>query len=194
MNCFKALLIFFILLAGPAGCVSMGKGPTSESKPAETGQYDINSWQQMISKDCLAFFDGCNTCRRNPDTGLAACTRKACVAYAKPYCLDEEASAGTTGGRRVPAPAQTISYTCDGGSGFTVSYGEYRSGDQRSRLKKDQIMFSDHQERSARPLNRVRSASGKRYSDGNITLFAKGKEAVVQQGGELLYTNCRKHN
>jgi hypothetical protein len=59
------------------------------SESAETPQYDQNSWQQLIPPDCKAYFDGCNHCRRNPETGIAACTRKACMTYSKPYCFDD---------------------------------------------------------------------------------------------------------
>jgi hypothetical protein len=42
-----------------------------------------------ISENCLAFFDGCNQCRRSAPGGPAACTRKACATYEAPSCLDE---------------------------------------------------------------------------------------------------------
>ena len=42
-----------------------------------------------ISENCLAFFDGCNQCRRNAPGGPAACTRKACATNEAPSCLDE---------------------------------------------------------------------------------------------------------
>lgn len=53
-------------------------------------EYDQNSWQEMIDDSCLSFSDGCNTCRREPGSNIAACTRKACMRYEKPECLDEE--------------------------------------------------------------------------------------------------------
>jgi hypothetical protein len=42
-----------------------------------------------IGENCLAFFDGCNQCRRGAPGGPAACTRKACAIVEAPYCLDE---------------------------------------------------------------------------------------------------------
>jgi hypothetical protein len=70
-----------------------------ESTLADTAQYDQNSWQQMIPPDCFVYFDGCNTCRRNPQSGLAACTRKACMNYNKPYCLDQQPATEASGER-----------------------------------------------------------------------------------------------
>ena len=60
-------------------------GPTEES-----GQYDMDSWRTMIADDCQSFFDGCNNCKRIPDTDEAACTKMFCEEYQEPKCLDEE--------------------------------------------------------------------------------------------------------
>ena len=56
-----------------------------------TQAYDANSWQTEITGSCKSFFDGCNNCRREEGSDLAACTRKACVEYEKPKCLDGQA-------------------------------------------------------------------------------------------------------
>jgi membrane-bound inhibitor of C-type lysozyme len=186
----SVLLGCFLLLGGLVGCTPTEHGLKSEANQPETSVYDQDSWRQIIPEECRAYFDGCNNCRRNPETGIAACTRKACMTYTKPYCLDDQESSKNTGGQK--NLKQTIRYACEGGKGFTVSYGEYRSGDQRLRLNKDQVMFSDHQSRMARQLKRVPSASGERYSDGSLTLFAKGDEAFVKNGEAMLYVNCRK--
>ena len=54
---------------------------------ADEAMYDMNSWKTMIDDQCQAYFDGCNTCRREPGKqGL--CTLKACAEYQKPRCLD----------------------------------------------------------------------------------------------------------
>ena len=86
------LLFIFVLLVSLMGCASTAPGTKPASPSSAIQQYDQNSWQQMIPTSCQAYFDGCNTCRRNPENGLAACTRKACAAYAKPYCLDDKAA------------------------------------------------------------------------------------------------------
>ena len=51
--------------------------------------YDQKSWETIIPQSCLAFFDGCNNCRRSSASAIAACTRKACAQYKKPVCLDK---------------------------------------------------------------------------------------------------------
>jgi len=51
--------------------------------------YDQDSWKDMISEGCTAYFDGCNNCRREPGAEIAACTRKFCQEYEKPECLSE---------------------------------------------------------------------------------------------------------
>lgn len=61
----------------------------AEEASGET--YDANSWKTMIDDSCLSFSDGCNTCNREAGSDIAACTRKACVQYEAPKCLDVEA-------------------------------------------------------------------------------------------------------
>lgn len=63
------------------------EGQESES----TDEYDANSWESMIPETCISYFDGCNTCHRDLETGLAGCTKKACQQYEMPACLDDEA-------------------------------------------------------------------------------------------------------
>ena len=73
-----------------------------------------------------------------------------------------------------------------------MSYGEYRAGDHRLKLTPGQVMFSDHQSQTAMPLAQVRSASGEQYSDGKISLFAKGDAAFVKVEGNMHYSNCQR--
>ena len=75
---FVALL--FSLLA--AGC-------NSTSQQSSVDSYDANSWKTLIPESCLSFYDGCNNCRRSAAGEVAACTRKACVKYQEPRCLDD---------------------------------------------------------------------------------------------------------
>lgn len=51
-------------------------------------KYNENSWKTMIADSCTSYFDGCNNCRRSPGADIAACTRKFCHEYKKPFCLD----------------------------------------------------------------------------------------------------------
>lgn len=155
------------LIVGLSGCAA------TEKNVAPT--YDQTSSQQLIPASCLSYFDGCNNCRRNPVNGIAACTRMACVTYAKPYCLD----------------ATKYDYQCDGDNEFTLWYGEYQADDQKLRLKDGQVMFSDRQMHTASVLNREPSASGERYSDGKLTLYTKSNGAFVELGEQRLYTNCQ---
>ncbi len=56
----------------------------------EVQTFDQNSWKEIIADDCQSFSDGCNNCRREAGSDVAACTRKACQNYEKPKCLDTE--------------------------------------------------------------------------------------------------------
>jgi len=40
--------------------------------------------------DCLSYNDGCNDCNCDPDTGVQACTRRACLVQGTPYCRECE--------------------------------------------------------------------------------------------------------
>lgn len=64
------------------------EGDTSENS-GSLEVYTEASWKTMIDASCLRFFDGCNNCRREEGSELAACTKKFCLAYEKPVCLDE---------------------------------------------------------------------------------------------------------
>lgn len=75
----KLLLLIPVLLL--SACVGTVEDPEA---------YDQESWKTMIAEDCRTFFDGCNTCQRAPGADAAACTRKACMEYEKPRCLDGE--------------------------------------------------------------------------------------------------------
>ncbi len=54
--------------------------------------YDALSWKSIIPESCMNFSDGCNTCVRNPENGVVACTQRACIKYERPRCLDSEVS------------------------------------------------------------------------------------------------------
>ena len=53
-------------------------------------KYNSKSWETFIDKNCQSFFDGCNNCNRQEGSDMAACTRKGCLEYKKPECLDEK--------------------------------------------------------------------------------------------------------
>ena len=56
--------------------------PQNEDRP--------NAGTNILSPDCLRFFDGCNHCMRSEPGGPAACTRKACAEYALARCLSKK--------------------------------------------------------------------------------------------------------
>ena len=76
------LLLAFIL----SGCASQ-----SDPDSAIATEYDSDSWKTLIDDECRSFFDGCNTCQREPGK-QGMCTLKACEVYQKPRCLDDEAA------------------------------------------------------------------------------------------------------
>ncbi len=50
--------------------------------------YNDKSWQTILEKSCIVFYDGCNTCWKQKD-GIVECTSMACRSYKKPFCLDK---------------------------------------------------------------------------------------------------------
>lgn len=165
------------LLLGSCNAISAG----------DTGEYDAESWKNLIASECKAFFDGCNNCRRSEGSEVAACTRKACTVYEKPRCLDESAGAGASS---TNSTARTVRFQCEENHGFRVFYGEYVDDDRRVRLAEDEIMLSDEQTRTTHKLERERAASGAKYSDGSLEFREHGGEAMLVKDGQNLYQNC----
>ena len=153
------------------------------------GPYDADSWKTLIADDCMAYFDGCNNCRRGEAGGIAACTRKACAVYAKPRCLDEPITEGSVGS--TPFEGRLVRFDCDQGNRLRVYYGEYVSGDQRVALAEDELMLADEQTHTASRLKRVRAASGAKYSDGKLEFWEHGGETMLSSEGRKIYQNCR---
>lgn len=151
--------------------------------------YDGNSWKNLIPADCKTYFDGCNNCRRGAEGQPAACTRKACQTYQEPVCLDAGgAASNTTEGMKM------VAYTCEDNARFVAYYGEYLADDQRVALGDDEVMVADRQTRTAYRLERVRAASGEKYSDGKLEFWSRGDEAMLRRGEKKLYSNCRAAN
>jgi len=80
LNVSRHVLSIFPLLILMSGCV--------QSAPTKV-KYNQNSWKTIIPDSCRSYFDGCNNCRRSPASDIAACTRKMCIEYEKPICLDK---------------------------------------------------------------------------------------------------------
>ncbi|MCP8899583.1 MliC family protein [Gilvimarinus xylanilyticus] len=149
-----------------------------------TESYGPDSWKAIIPDTCASFFDGCNTCTRAPGAATAACTRKACMQYKEPRCLDQDAA-------KADAEFSQINYQCADGETFIIFRGEYRASDMRVKLEENEIWLSNTQTRTAHRMKRVSSASGEKYSDGEITFWSKGDEALVQEGEKILYRGCQ---
>lgn len=84
-----------VLLMG-AGCATTSPDTITEdgtmTEPNEgvmkSVTYDEQSWKTIIPDSCQSFSDGCNICNRAEGSDIAACTKKFCVTYEKPACLD----------------------------------------------------------------------------------------------------------
>jgi membrane-bound inhibitor of C-type lysozyme len=177
------LMILVILISACGTKQDLVVAP--EAAAVAAPEYDMNSWKTIIGDECRSFSDGCNNCFREPGK-MAACTRKACLTYQQPRCLDEEAAAESA------ATARRVDYACDAASSFSISYHEFVQDDQRVRLKESEIMFSDHQQHTVYRLQRTPSASGEQYVDSaGFKFFAKGDEALVMEQDSRLYSGCK---
>lgn len=161
------------------GCASSGKSGAS------SGNYSSESWRDLIPASCVSYFDGCNNCTRNPQTGDTACTRKACTEYYKPRCLD-----GTEGMSDAPQGPRVLEFRCNNNKRFTVFYGNYIIGDKTVRLPDSQAVFVDGKTRIAEAMTRQPSASGEKYVSGELTFWLKDGKAVVDKGHNVIYANC----
>ncbi|BFM22181.1 MliC family protein [Gilvimarinus japonicus] len=205
---FYPILLCTVLLAGCAdddteATIQQGaNNKAAASAPAASGagnaagdtgakQYNAESWKTLISASCKHFFDGCNTCTRAPDAQMAACTRKACMRYEQPRCLDNEQAAAQSSG-----VGKKVEYACEGDERFTVFFGEYRAGDQRVKLDTETVMLSDEQTRTTSQLKRERTASGAKYSNDSLQYWSKGSKATlhkIENGSEVeLYQGCEE--
>jgi hypothetical protein len=44
--------------------------------------------ERKVKDDCKTFFDGCNTCTKEPNSEVMVCTEIYCEVYSDAYCLD----------------------------------------------------------------------------------------------------------
>jgi membrane-bound inhibitor of C-type lysozyme len=81
----------------------------------------------------------------------------------------------------VPFPAQAqsrmVNYQCEAGGSFQIEY----SGDAARLMRSSDDSVT---------LPSVVSASGARYSNGEITLFTKGNQAFIEENGQQTHRNC----
>ena len=95
------------------------------------------------------------------------------------------ASAGCTFGTRdyfppIPYRTEAVFYVCAGGENIAVWFEYERVQIQLEPMAKAVI------------LPRVPSASGVRYSDGELTFWARESEAVVERKGILVRKDCKR--
>lgn len=72
-------------------------------------------------------------------------------------------------------------YQCAGGKQFAVRY----TGEGQSQAM---IILPEREFR----LDRATSGSGVRYTNGRTTLLSKGDEAELEEGGSMLFANCKR--
>ena len=78
---------------------------------------------------------------------------------------------------RIPPGARV--YDCDGGKRLYVRY----AGDAKWAM----VVFPDREFR----LDRVTSGPGERYSNGRANLIAQTDHVALDEGGAVLYANCK---
>ncbi len=69
--------------------LELKKEVVSLNTVSNTTEYNYNSWKNIIPESCKSFNDGCNTCNKMENGGVA-CTRMYCEKYNKPYCVDSK--------------------------------------------------------------------------------------------------------
>ncbi len=186
-------LLGLLVLSGVVGCSSdesepsLSDGPVEQQlvatagmpgtgEPLASGPYDAQSWRTMIADDCTTFFDGCNQCRRAPGAMEAACTRKACLEYAEPKCLDSNVGEGAYSS---PSEVKHVTYECSDGEMLKAYYGAYEADDQQVQLEPEQIVVLDAASETAYWVRRVPSGSGEKYESSELMFWVKGNEATV---------------
>lgn len=160
-----------------AACANNGSQPQSDQE---------SRWQALGEPNCKTYFDGCNTCTRNPESGISACTKKECVDYETPRCLDD---ADKTLTDAVTGP-RLLRFRCSGNNRFTLYFGEYLVADKRIALEDSQIMFVDAATRIAEVMTERATASGRKFVSGETTLWLNDERAIVNKGNNNYYNNC----
>lgn len=79
------------------GCTELSCDPFEKGKPRCTDiqcnrETELEHEGNCVPKTCALWFDGCNNCSVNTDSGLLACTRKACMdSREEPACIEYRA-------------------------------------------------------------------------------------------------------
>jgi membrane-bound inhibitor of C-type lysozyme len=85
----------------------------------------------------------------------------------------------SSSGERPLYPPDATIYKCDGGKQLVVRYFEG--------AKYAMVIYPDREFR----LDSVPAPSGARYSNGRTTLHTKESDAVLEEGGQTLFAECR---
>lgn len=86
---------------------------------------------------------------------------------------------GDSGGEVPRVPPGATAYKCDGGAELFVRY-----------LDGGKSVMVIYPEREFR-LDAVETSSGARYSNGRTTLTTKGNAAALDEGSNVVYSNCK---
>ena len=181
-------LLFCCCLLLISACSHEDGSGSDEAAAQPYSEFDSDSWQTRIPDSCSRFFDGCNQCRRTPGTVQATCTRKACVRYLEPKCLDEDSAVANVAEQEQPKKED---YLCDGNNQFSIYYGTYLTEVQRLKLTAEEVMLADRQSLSAYKLTKKMLGSVVVFTDGKFALQSLGDEVQITLENELLYTNCK---
>lgn len=155
-----------------------GCAQTPRSSDTAEREYNADSWRGIIESSCRSFFDGCNTCASDLESGRTECTDKTCAQYERPECLD------------TPVQPRKIQFHCDNNKSFKVFYGEYTIGDKRISLDHNQAVFVDGANRIAEIMTQRPSTSGQKFASGDLVLWTLIDEAVLNKGNDVYYSNC----
>lgn len=180
-NCWQNIISWSVICSLALLIFSCGENPTRPN-----GKFDSNSWRTLIPENCQTYFDGCNNCTRDPQSGETVCTRDICEVYEEPRCLDGEEGVSVAA---IIGPRE-VKYRCADNKRFTLYYGEYPIGGKKIKLKDSQVMFVDGATRIAEVMTVQPSTTGEKYVSGATTVIAKDKEARVNKFNNIYYANC----
>lgn len=77
----------------------------------------------------------------------------------------------------LPKVVNKVTYQCEDGKGFVASY--LSNDDMRAAFGSKEFV-----------LPQVESGSGAKYSNGSVTVFTKGDEAMVDLGDKPFFRGC----
>lgn len=82
----------------------------------------------------------------------------------------------------VPPGSQQLAYKCPDGTRFDVLVAPAAD---KVKLELGGVMYE---------LKQVRSGSGAKYSDGTLSYWSKGKEALIERGKKVVHRDCKTND